>query len=197
MHECIQTVSQDVRVIGSLSFLQPEWVLNLIPASDRLRYTLVTNLLRYSVCYQICNRHCARVSYCDHYSKLPANYLYLCIHLLLQRQMEFYVLGCLQNQLEELNSDTCWSVNTYHASFKLISDNALRLSENRSSCRGINTKANNVATVRAGDEWVNNFRAQPECFDVGLWNLVFLRGIPTSQTLCLPCFESFCSWNIT
>jgi len=80
--------------------------------------------------------------------------------------MEFYILWGVQNQLEELNSDACWSFNTYDASSKLISNNALRISENRSSCRGINTKANNVAIVRILDEWVNNFRAQPEAFDV-------------------------------
>ena len=86
--------------------------------------------------------------------------------------MEFYILEGVQNQLEELNSDACWSVNTYDTSLKLISNNALQISENGSSYRGINTKANDVARVRTVDEWVNKFRVQPEASDVGLWSLV-------------------------
>jgi hypothetical protein len=79
--------------------------------------------------------------------------------------MEFYVLGDVQNQLDELNYDACGSVNAYDASLKLIPNCALQISEDRASYRDINRKANNVATMHTAEEWVNNFRTQPEAFD--------------------------------
>lgn len=53
-----------------------------------------------------------------------------------------------------------------------------------------------MATVRTVGEWVNNFRAQSEAFDVGLWGLVFLRGI-RHRHFVYPCCDSFCSCNIS
>ena len=59
----------------------------------------------------------------------------LCIHLLLTKVdgILHFGGGGVQNQLEELNSDACWSVSKYDASLKLISNGVLQMSENRSS----------------------------------------------------------------
>jgi hypothetical protein len=112
--------------------------------------------------------------------------------------MEFKFWGSVQSHLEELHSDACGSVITYADSLKSILCNALQISVNRALYRRINTKANNVATERTIEEWVNNFRAQPEAFDFRLseWGLVFLLGI-SHRRFFYPCCDSFFSCNIS
>jgi hypothetical protein len=98
--------------------------------------------------------------------------------------------------LYELNSDACWSVITYDASLKLISDNALQIPEKRSSYSGISTNVNNVATVRTIDGWVNNFiEPGPKLLmlDGGAWFFFVEYIIGSLFTSC----DSLFSWNVT